>query len=612
MSSYKELKEQFVPTIPHSPGIYKYFDKDEVIIYVGKAKDLRKRVSQYFNPNIDHPKTKILVRNICRIEFAVVDTEQDAFLLENALIKQNRPKYNIQLKDDKTYPYICIKKEAFPRVFITRNVVRDGSYYFGPYTSGRQVYTIMDLIRTLFQLRTCNFALTKANIEARKFKVCLEYHIGNCKGGCAGHQTEEEYKQAIDQIKYILKGNISSVLNYLKDKMRQYADNFEFEKAHITKQQLETLEDYQSKSTIVNPKINDVDVFNLEDTEQRAFVSYLKVMNGTIIQTKIVELSKKLDESPEDLLTFGIMSLRDEMQSLSPEIIVPFELTFPDPNVRITVPLIGDKKHLLDLAKKNAFYYHKQQITKNAEHKTANERQFEVLNQLKKDLRLTELPVHIECFDNSNFQGSFPVSSLVVFKDGKPSKADYRHFKVKTVEGPNDFATMEEVVYRRYRRLTEEEQPLPQLIIIDGGKGQLGAALNSLHKLNIANKVAVVGIAKKLEELYVPNDPFPLHIDKKSGSLKLIQQLRNEAHRFGITFHRDLRSKDMLESELEHIPHVAKKSAEKLLIHFKSINNIRNATLKQLTEVVNLRQAKAIQAFFEEAKGEEEDMEKED
>lgn len=598
MSAFQTLKETFVPTIPHSPGVYKYFDKDNTIIYVGKAKDLRKRVAQYFNPNIDHAKTKVLVRNIVRIEYTVVDTEQDAFLLENALIKQNRPKYNIQLKDDKTYPYICIKNEPFPRVFITRHVVRDGSAYFGPYTSGRQVYVMMDLVRTLFALRTCNLSLTPQNIAAAKFKVCLEYHIGNCKGGCVGQQTAEQYQQSIAQIKYILKGNIASVVSYLKDQMRELADAFEFEKAELVRQQLVTLEDYQSKSTIVNPKINDVDVFNIENTEQRAFVSYLKVMNGTIIQTKIIELNKRLDEAPEELLAFGISSLREELNSMSPEIIVPFELDYPDAKVRLSVPQIGDKKHLLDLAKKNAFYYHKQQITKSAEHKTANERQFEILNQLKKDLRLTELPTHIECFDNSNFQGSYPVSSLVVFKDARPSKGDYRHFKVKTVEGPDDFATMEEVVLRRYKRLLAEQIPLPQLIVIDGGKGQLGAALNSLHQLGIANKVAVVGIAKKLEELYVPNDPYPLHIDKKSSSLRLLQQLRNEAHRFGITFHRDLRSKGMLESELEQIPHIAKKSAEKLLVHFKSMEAIRAATLKELTAVLNLRQARAVRAFF--------------
>ena len=380
--------------------------------------------------------------------------------------------------------------------------------------------------------------------------------------------------------------------------MNQLAEQFEFEKAQSIKQKIDTLQDYQSKSTIVNPKINDVDVFNIENSEKRAFVSYLKVMNGTIIQTKVIELTKRLDETAEELLSFGITTLRQELQSLSPEIIVPFEVEYAETNARLTIPQIGDKKHLLDLAKKNAFYYYKQQLSKTETQKTANEKQFEVLNQLKKDLRLSELPMHIECFDNSNFQGSFPVSSLVVFKSARPAKQDYRQFKVKTVEGPDDFATMEEVVYRRYKRLLDEEQPLPQLVVIDGGKGQLGAALNSLRKLELVGKMAIVGIAKKLEEIYVPNDPYPLHIDKRSSSLKLLQHLRNEAHRFGITFHRDLRSKDMLESELEHIPHIGRKTADKLLVHFKSMNAIKTANLKELTKVVNLRQARAIQEFF--------------
>lgn len=598
MSNYQELKETVVPNIPHSPGIYQYFDTADNLIYVGKAKDLRKRVAQYFNPNIDHPKTRILVRQIARISFAVVDTEQDAFLLENALIKQHQPKYNIQLKDDKTYPYICVKKEHFPRIFITRQVTRDGSDYFGPYTSTKQVYTIMELIRILFNYRTCQLNLSPTNIAANKFKVCLEYHIGNCKAPCVAKQTEQEYKQIISQIKYILKGNIASVIAYLKDQMNQSAEQFQFEKAQSIKQKIDTLQDYQSKSTIVNPKINDVDVFNIENSEKRAFVSYLKVMNGTIIQTKVIELTKRLDETAEELLSFGITTLRQELQSLSPEIIVPFEVEYAETNAHLTIPQIGDKKHLLDLAKKNAFYYYKQQLSKTETQKTANEKQFEVLNQLKKDLRLSELPMHIECFDNSNFQGSFPVSSLVVFKSARPAKQDYRHFKIKTVQGPDDFATMEEVVYRRYKRLLDEEQPLPQLVVIDGGKGQLGAALNSLRKLELVGKMAIVGIAKKLEEIYVPNDPYPLHIDKRSTSLKLLQHLRNEAHRFGITFHRDLRSKDMLQSELEHIPHIGRKTADKLLVHFKSMNAIKTANLKELTKVVNLRQARAIQEFF--------------
>ena len=598
MPSFDELKANFLPNVPHQPGIYKYFDANGTIIYVGKAKDLFKRVSQYFKANLDNNKTRILVRQIANIEYAVVDTEQDALLLENALIKQHRPKYNIQLKDDKTYPFICIKRESFPRIFVTRRVIRDGSDYFGPYTSGRQVYTLMELIRALFQYRTCNLALTRPNIESGKFKPCLEFHIGNCKAPCIARQDESDYLQTIAQIKHILKGNTASVVNYIKEEMGKLAMEMEFEKAELMRQKLGVLEDYQSRSTIVNSKITNVDVFNIEDTEKRAFVSYLKVMNGTIIQTKIIELNKKLDETPEELLLFGVLNMRESFSSISPEIIVPFDILFPDKNVKVTVPQQGDKKHLLDLAKKNAFYFYKQRLDELTDHKTANERQFEVLNQLKKDLLLTELPMHIECFDNSNFQGAYPVSSLVVFKNGKPSKKDYRHFKVRTVVGPDDFATMKEVVFRRYRRLIEEEQPLPQLIVIDGGKGQLSAALESLEQLNLRGKMAIVGIAKKLEEIYVPNDPYPLHIDKRSQSLKLLQHLRNEAHRFGITFHRDLRSKGMLQSELEQVRGVGKITVEKLLIHFKSMDAIRNASFEELNKVVNKTQAAAVQAFF--------------
>lgn len=587
-----------IKTIPEKPGVYKYFDKEDKILYVGKAKRLRRRVASYFNKNHDQGKTRILVRQIDRIEFTVVETEQDALLLENVLIKKLQPKYNIQLKDDKSYPFICIKKERFPRVFLTRNLIKDGSEYLGPYTSIRQVRTILDLLSNLFQLRNCNYNLSEKNINANKFKVCLEYHIGNCKGPCANHQSEKEYDQTIQQIRNILRGNFSSVIGYLKELMQEHVQALAFEQAQEIKEKLAILQDYQSRSTIVNPKINNVDVFNVETNEKRAYVSFLKVVNGTIIQTKVIELTKKLEETDEELLIFGIQELRGQLNSNAMEWILPFPIDFPEQNIKQSIPKIGDKKKLLDLAKKNAFYYRKQYEIKAAEHKRPEERTFEVLNQLKKDLRLTEIPQHIECFDNSNFQGAYPVASMVLFRNAKPAKKEYRHFNIKTVEGPDDFASMEEIVLRRYKRLINENRGLPQLIVIDGGKGQLSAAVKSLKALKIYEKVAIVGIAKKLEEIYVPNDPYPLHIDKKSQSLKLLQQLRNEAHRFAITFHRDKRSKGTFTSELEGIKGVGKKTVQNLFTHFKSIDKIKQATETELLNVVNTKQAKAIKTFF--------------
>ncbi len=598
VSIFEQLKTEVLPTIPHNPGIYKYYDKDDTILYVGKAKDLRKRVASYFTKKHDTGKTRILVSKIARIEFSVVETEQDALLLENVLIKELQPRYNLLLKDDKSYPYICIKKERFPRVFITRNVYKDGSEYLGPYTSGYQVRTIIELLRELFTLRTCNFNLSDYNIKAGKFKVCLEYHIGNCKGPCAGLQTESDYNEMIVQIRKILKGNIASVIKYVKKEMDKAAENFEFEVAHDLKLKLKSLENYQSKSTVVNPKINNVDVFNIDENEKRAFISYLKVVNGTIIQTKVIELVKKLEETTEELLQFGILELRRQFESNSEELFLPVEMEFPDEKLKITIPQIGDKKKLLDLARKNAFYYKKQYEIKTQDRKRPSERRFEILNQLKKDLRLTELPQHIECFDNSNFQGAYPVASMVCFKDAKPSKKDYRHYKIKTVVGPDDFASMEEVVYRRYKRLRDEEKPFPQLIVIDGGKGQLSSAVKSLKELGVYNKMAIIGIAKKLEEIYVPNDSIPLYIDKRSESLKLIQQLRNEAHRFAITYHRNLREKGTLKSELEDIKGIGAKTADKLLTHFKSMEKIKTASEEELKEVVGLSQAKKIMGYF--------------
>lgn len=602
MATLDTIKQNILPTIPHQPGIYKYYDDKDRILYVGKAKDLRKRVSSYFNKQHPDGKTNILVRKISRIEFTVVETEQDALLLENVLIKQLQPRYNILLKDDKTYPYICIKKEPFPRVFLTRNPEKDGAEYLGPYTSVAKVRVILELLHRLFYLRTCQLALYPAQIAAQKFRACLEYHIGNCKAPCIGLQTEEMYLQNIAQVRHILKGNFSAVTAHLKEKMNEFAENFEFEKAQEIKEKLLLLQDYQSKSTIVNPKINDIDVFSLEETEKSAYISYLKVMNGTIIQTKVLELGKRLDEQPEDLLLFGIHELRQRFDSHSPEIIVPFALPYPDKSLKLTIPQIGDKQKLLALAQKNAFYYRKQQETAAAKRKRPEERAFDILNQLKNDLRLTEIPLHIECFDNSNLHGTNPVSSMVLFREGKPAKKEYRHYHVKTVIGANDFATMEEVVFRRYKRLLDEKRMLPQLVVIDGGKGQLAAAMAALQRLQLVGKMAVVGIAKRLEEIYVPNDSLPLHLDKRSPALKLLQHIRNEAHRFAITFHRQVRAKNTFTSELEQIKGIGKTSIDKLLRHFKGIEPIRQATAEQLSEVVNKQQAAAIIAYFAETK----------
>ncbi len=595
----EHIKLEILPTLPEEPGIYKYFDANDKIIYIGKAKNLKRRVSSYFNrQQQDSGKTRLLVQNIVRIEFTVVETEQDALLLENVLIKKYQPKYNIMLKDDKTYPYICIKKERFPRVFLTRQVERDGSEYFGPYAQVGVAYTILELIQRLFPLRNCNFNLSAENIGAQKFKSCLEYQVGNCKAPCIAAQSEADYNDSIAQIRHILRGNVSSAIQYLKELMRHFSEQFAFEQAQIVKEKLVHLQNYQSKSTVVNPKINNVEVYFIENTEKRAFVSYLKVVNGAIIQTKVIELGKQLEESAEDLLIFGMTELRQQLDSRAEEAIVPIAITYPDPNLRISVPQIGDKKKLLELAQKNAFYYRKQYEIQTTERKTGADKQFEILSQLKKDLRLQEVPQHIECFDNSNIQGAFPVASMVVFKNGKAAKKEYRHFNIKTVSGPNDFASMEEIVLRRYKRLLAEAQTLPQLILIDGGKGQLSAAVKSLKELGVYGKVAVAGIAKRLEEIYLPDDPVPLHIDKKSESLRLIQQVRNEAHRFAITFHRQKRSKGTFLSELQKIKGIGDKSIEKLFQHFKSIDVIRTASAQQLQEVLTAKQADLIIAYF--------------
>ncbi|MGN0020505.1 MAG: excinuclease ABC subunit UvrC [Sphingobacterium hotanense] len=585
--------------IPHRPGVYQYFDKEGTLIYVGKAKDLKNRVGSYFvNPDQLNSKTRVLVRKINRIAFTIVDTEIDAWLLENSLIKKHQPRYNVMLKDDKTYPWIVIKHERFPRIFWTRKYIKDGSRYFGPYASVGMMHIVLDMIRELFPLRTCNLSLSQENIAKGKFKVCLEYQIGNCKGPCEGYQTEEDYNQNLSDIKDILNGKITVVTNRLKEQMQEAAGRMDFEGAQKFKMKLDKLANYQSKSTVVSSSITNVDVFSIASEDNYAFVNFLKVVNGVIIQTQTLEMKKRLDESDAELLAIAIPEIRSRFRSHSKEIIVPFELDIEgNEDNRFVVPKMGEKRKLLDLSLKNVAYFKKERLLQyeklNPEVKTER-----VLKQMQKDLRLPVLPRHIECFDNSNIQGNYPVSAIVVFKDAKPSKKDYRHFNVKTVEGPNDFATMEEAVFRRYRRLLDEDQSLPQLIVIDGGKGQLGAALKSLRLLGIEKQVTVIGIAKRLEELFYPGDQYPLYLDKKSETLKIIQHLRDEAHRFGITFHRNQRSRKTFVSELDNIPGIGKVTVEKLLKTFKSVKKVREASDEDLKKVLNLKQIQALRQYF--------------
>lgn len=581
-------------TLPDNPGVYQYFDSEGKIIYVGKAKNLKKRVSSYFNKEQhENGKTQVLVRKIVDIKYIIVDTEIDALLLENNLIKKYQPRYNVMLKDDKTYPWICIKNERFPRVFQTRNLVKDGSVYFGPYASVKVMYTVLDLIKQLYPLRNCNFNLSEDNIKGGKFKVCLEYHIGNCKAPCIGKESEEEYNRKISDIKDIVKGNINTVARHLKELLQQHIEKLEFEKAQIIKEKIDQLEKFQSKSTVVNPSINNVDVFSIVTDEKCGYVNFFKVVNGSIIQAHTIELKKKLDESAEELLTLAIAELRERFNSDAKEIIIPFEIELEFPGITLTIPQRGDKKHLLELSERNVDYYRREKIKQ--ESLVDPERHTNrILEQMKKDLRLSELPRHIECFDNSNFQGDYPVAAMTVFKDAKPSKKDYRHFNIKTVEGPNDFASMEEIIYRRYKRVLDEKLEMPQLIVIDGGKGQLSSALESLDKLGLRGKVGIIGIAKKLEEIYFPGDSIPIYLDKRSESLKIIQQIRDEAHRFGITHHRSKRDKGTLKTELTTIKGISSITAQKLLSHFKSVKKVKEATEKELIEVIGLSKAKLI------------------
>ncbi|MBD0851402.1 excinuclease ABC subunit UvrC [Maribacter arenosus] len=585
-----------ISTLPNSPGVYQFYDAEDKILYVGKAKNLRKRVSSYFTKNHEYGKTRMLVKKIVSIRHIVVSTESDALLLENNLIKKYRPRYNVLLKDDKSYPWICIKKERFPRIFPTRKMIKDGSEYFGPYTSMGTVKTLLDLIRNIYPIRTCNYDLSREKIEAGKYKVCLEYHLGNCLGPCEGLQSSTSYDTQVNDIREILKGNFKSSLQSFKDQMKALANDMRFEEAQQIKDKVEILENYQSKTTIVNPKINNVDVFSILTDDTFAYVNFLQLSHGSIIRSHTMEIKKKLDEKDGDLLQLAIIELRQRFNSESKEVYLPFKVTV-GPDIKVTVPKLGDKRKILDLSIRNAKYFRQERFNQikivDPERHTKR-----IMAQMKKDLRLSEEPRHIECFDNSNMQGSNPVAACVVFKNGKPSKKEYRHYNIKTVEGPDDFASMEEVVLRRYKRLLNEEQPLPQLIIIDGGKGQLSSALKSLDFLGLRGKIAIVGIAKRLEEIYFPEDSIPLYLDKKSESLKIIQQLRNEAHRFGITFHRNKRSKAAINSELENIDGIGEKTAGELLKKFKSVKRIKEASLENLSAVVGIAKAKKIYETF--------------
>jgi excinuclease ABC subunit C len=584
--------------LPGDPGVYQFFDASEKILYVGKAKNLKKRVSSYFQKKeYDSFKVKVLVEKIKTIKCVVVNSESDALLLENNLIKTFQPRYNILLKDDKTFPWICIKNESFPRVFLTRNVIQDGSRYYGPYTSASTVRTLLDLIRQLFQLRTCKHNLSSENIISSKFKVCLEYHIKNCQGPCEGFQDEKSYNESIEQIHEILKGNLHGVISYLKKRMKTLAEEYKFEDAELLKIKIEALQRFQTKSTIVNPSINNVDVFSIVNEDKYAIVNYLKIAKGAVIQSHTIEIKKRLDESSREILRLAVTDLKEKVRSDAKDLILPLDLSEELSWYNIVVPKQGDKKKLLELSERNARLYKLEKNRRESESKKVNQTK-RILETLKSDLRMHQLPEHIECFDNSNIQGTNPVAACVVFKNGKPVNKEYRHFNIKTVRGANDFASMEEIIYRRYHRLLEEKKNIPQLIIIDGGKGQLNAAISSLKKLKLKEKIAVIGIAKKLEEIYFPDDPVPLYIDKNSESLRLIQHLRNEAHRFGIEFHRLKRSNSMISSEMEKIPGIGEETIKKLYQEYKSLEGIKKANEKDLEKLLDKKKVKIIADYF--------------
>jgi len=595
MDEKSHLRER-IARLPDAPGVYRFFNQEGEIIYVGKAKNLKNRVSSYFVKSNQHDrKTLRMVSQIVNFEFTIVNTEYDALLLENNLIKQYQPKYNILLRDDKTYPYICITKEPFPKLIATRKLERELGTFYGPYASVRAMHTLVELLRKLYTIRTCNLQLTEKNIEAKKFKVCLEYHLGNCKGPCEGLFSAQEHDHNIQQIRHILKGNIAPALQYFRQQMQEAAADLAFEKAQEFKEKLDLLENFQSKSLVVNPNLSDVDVLALLSDEECAYASYLRIVNGSIIQAKTIDVKKKLDETDNDILTLLLISFRGEFDSHSKEVITNIPLSTTLEGITQTIPQIGDKKKLLELALKNVLYHKKEHTEKRGQQELANkDRGNRVLLKLQQDLQLKTIPLHIECFDNSNLQGTNPVSSMVYFRNGVAAKRDYRHFNVKTVEGPNDFASMHEVVFRRYKRVLDEKGELPDLIIIDGGKGQLSAACDALKELSLYGEIPIVGIAKRLEEIYFPEDSLPLYIDKKSESLRLIQRIRDEAHRFAITFHRDQRSKNSLNSQLETIPGIGKGTTEKLLKTYKSVKKIKEADLAELAKLIGQQKASAV------------------
>ncbi len=591
-----ESLKLIIQSLPHQPGVYQYFDKDGIILYVGKAIDIHKRVASYFNKNQENGKTRVLVKKIADIKHIVVDTETDALLLENSLIKKLQPRYNIMLKDDKTYPWICIKKERFPRIFLTRNVIKDGSEYFGPYTSVRTAKALLELIKEVYSIRTCNYHLSERNLNEKKYKVCLDFHIGNCKGLCEGLQDIVSYQNQISEIRNIIKGNFKTALQEFEKLMKDFASKMEFEEAQKIKEKLDLLSNYQAKSTVVSPSISNVDVFTIFSDESYAYVNFFKIMNGAIIQSHTSEIKKKLDESDKEILELSVVELRQRYHSQSKEIYAPFKVSIGE-TIKVTIPKIGDKKHIMDLSLRNAKYF-RQERFKQEKIVDPERHSKRIMAQMQKDLRLPKPPKYIECFDNSNIQGSHPVAACVVFRNGKPSKKEYRKYNIKTVIGPDDFASMEEVVFRRYKRLIDEGSDLPQLIVIDGGKGQLSSAVKSLDVLGLRDRIAIIGIAKRLEEIYYPDDPIPLYLDKTSETLKIIQQLRNEAHRFGITFHRQKRSKSAIQTELEQIEGIGEQTVQSLLKHFKSAKRVGEASLEEITGIIGKSRAAKVFDFY--------------
>ena len=600
----KEEFSEIASSIPHQPGVYKYYDEGKELLYIGKAKDLRKRVSSYFYRSVDNRKTLILVAQIRHIEYTVTDNEHDAFLLESSLIKHYQPRYNIELKDDKSFPFIVIKNERFPRVFFTRHMIRDGSEYIGPFTSVFAARELLDLIKENIPLRNCSLNLSEQNINKGKFKVCLEYHLGNCNGPCEGYQTADDYNEKLQYIRNILKGNMAAVLKGLKTEMMQLAGNMEFEKAEIIKHKIASLQHYQQKSTVVNPRLNNIDVVCILSDDKLAFVHFMMLQNGTIIYANTTNIDKKFeDETDADILSLAYAHFRERFNSVATEVIASMEINLPHAELKLTVPKLGDKKNLLEMGLKNALIFRDELRRKNALmlETASDEKNIQTLQELQEALHLPQLPKHIECFDNSNFQGSYPVAAMVCFRNGVSSNKEYRHFKIRTVEGIDDFASMTEIVYRRYKRLIDEAKPLPQLVIIDGGKGQLGAALKSIQQLDLMGKMTIVGLAKREESIFFPGDKTPLQLPYDSPAHLLVRRIRDEVHRFGITFHRQLRSKGTIKNELEEIPGIGEKTATDLLQEFKSVKKIKTLTERELTRIIGASKAHIVWRYFNEA-----------